>query len=257
MLRRAETALRDFVLPPWAIAGLTHLVSVMVWCMAAASSPEILKIGAWPWLEGATAAAFGTIAGLPLWWLPINLLFMPAVQGLQGAQIPAPAYLAAFCMLLLLNCGAWRQRVPLYLSSTRAAALLLPLLPAHRGFRLLDLGSGTGSLLVQLVNARPDGQYYGVEMAPLPFWISWWRARSHPSITVSWGDFWSADLSRHDVVYAYLSPAPMARLWLKASREMRPGSLFISNGFAVPGVAAMEEIVVGDLVRSTLYVWRM
>jgi hypothetical protein len=31
------------------------------------------------------------------------------------------------------------------------------------------------------------------------------------------------------VVYAFLSPAPMAALWDKVRREMRAGSLFISN----------------------------
>ena len=35
-------------------------------------------------------------------------------------------------------------------------------------------------------------------------------------LDIKWGDFWKADLARHDVVYAYLSPAVMPRLWRKA-----------------------------------------
>jgi hypothetical protein len=38
---------------------------------------------------------------------------------------------------------------------------------------------------------------------------------------------------------------------------MRPGSLFISNTFAVPEHPPQETLTVEDLHRSTLYLWRM
>jgi hypothetical protein len=70
-------------------------------------------------------------------------------------------------------------------------------------------------------------------------------------------DFMQVDLSGYDVVYAFLSPAPMPQLWAKARREMRPGSLFVSLAFAVPGVAPERVIDVSERERHTLYVWRM
>jgi SAM-dependent methyltransferase len=121
----------------------------------------------------------------------------------------------------------------------------------------MDLGCGTGTLLASLMRERPDGIYAGVELAPVPYLLSRWRALGKRGVEVRWGDFWSADLANYDVVYAYLSPAPMAKLWDKARREMRPGSLLVSNGFCIPGVAPARKIAVGDAVRSTLYVWRM
>jgi SAM-dependent methyltransferase len=166
-------------------------------------------------------------------------------------------YLGLLCAMLLVNVATWRHRVPLFLSSAKAANHLLTLLPTHAGFRFIDLGCGTGSLLARLACARPDGRFTGIELAPLPYLMSRGRARRHDALDVRWGSFWRADLSRYNVVYAYLSPAPMARLWRKARREMRPGSLFVSNGFCVPGVAPAHSISVGDRVRSTLYVWQM
>ena len=77
------------------------------------------------------------------------------------------------------------------------------------------------------------------------------------ALDVRWGDFWSTGLADYDVVYVYLSPAPMARLWEKARREMRPGSVLVSNGFCIPGVAPERTIAVGDAMDSTLFVWRM
>jgi SAM-dependent methyltransferase len=147
--------------------------------------------------------------------------------------------------------------VPLYLSSAKVTARLSALLPQHAAFRFLDLGCGTGSLLVDLAHARPDGSYHGIETAPLLLLLSRWRARKCEAVRVTWGDFWHTDLARYDIVYAYLSPVPMGRLWDKARREMRPGSLLVSNTFAVPGIAPACTLPVGDRIRSTLYVWRM
>ena len=66
-----------------------------------------------------------------------------------------------------------------------------------------------------------------------------------------------ATCRQYDVVFAYLSPVPMSDLWLKAKQEMRPGSLFISNTFAVNDQPPQECITVDDLHHSTLYLWRM
>jgi hypothetical protein len=104
---------------------------------------------------------------------------------------------------------------------------------------------------------RPDGSYQGIETAPFSILLSQWRARANAAVRVMWGDFWSADLAAYDVVYAYLSPTPMPILWKKARREMRPGSLLISNTFEIPGVAPAFTLPVSDRMNSVLYVWRM
>jgi hypothetical protein len=49
----------------------------------------------------------------------------------------------------------------------------------------------------------------------------------------------------------------MARLWEKAKAEMKPGSLFISNSFAVPGIPPHETVELNDLSHARLYIWRL
>jgi hypothetical protein len=99
--------------------------------------------------------------------------------------------------------------------------------------------------------------YHGIESAPLPWLVSRVRiaAGRHANCHAHWGSFWDADLSPYDVVFAYLSPVPMAALWEKARAEMRPGALFISNTFVVEARQADRTVTVDDLHRSTLYVW--
>ena len=257
MLARAEPARAGAGIPPWATAVLMHVASVLGCVLFSAHNPGTVAGGAWPWIEGGSAAMLGALAGLPWWWLPINLLFLPAVEAMLSAQLPAALYCAAFSALFLINVAAWRHRVPFFLSSANAARAVATLLPAATAFRFLDLGCAGGSLLARLACARPGGRFEGIELAPLSFALARWRARRNPEIDVKWGDFWSTDLACYDVVYAYLSPAAMPRLWEKARREMRPGSLFVSNGFEVPGVAATRVIALGDAMRSSLHVWQM
>jgi hypothetical protein len=257
MLARAEHARGYAGAAPWATVILAHAASMLLCVLFASHNPGLVPGGAWPWIEGGGAAVLCAIAGLPWWWLPINLTFLPAIEATLALQLPAAVYCAAFCVLFLINVAAWRHRVPLFLSSVEAARVVSTLLPAGKAFRLLDLGCAAGALLAHLARARPDGRFDGIELAPLSFALARWRARRHPPINVNWGDFWHADLARYDVVYAYLSPAAMPRLWEKARREMRPGSLLVSNGFEVPGVPASRVIPLGDSMRSMLRVWQM
>ena len=130
-------------------------------------------------------------------------------------------------------------------------------MPTDPAPRFLDIGSGLGGLLAHLARACPTGQFVGVETAPLPFVLSRARLGSCSNATVRWGDFWNTDLSEHNVVFAYLSPVPMAQLWEKVRREMRPGSMFISYRFSVPGVTPTEIHQLADLGCTQLYVWRL
>jgi hypothetical protein len=113
--------------------------------------------------------------------------------------------------------------------------------------------------LTHLAQTHPQGSYHGVEAAPLPFLWSWLRIKlgGYQQCSVHWGSLWDCDLAQYDVVFAYLSPVPMEALWSKAKQEMRPGSLFISNTFAVLDHPPQESITVEDLHRSTLFLWRM
>lgn len=211
-------------------------------------------------LSGFFAALFSWVFGLARWWIPIQLFFLPAVVWALSLDIPPTWFLAAFLALLVIYWSTFRTQVPLYLSSNKVCPALEALLPAQRQeFSFMDIGSGMGGVLVNLAKAHPDGRFYGVETAPLPFLASWLRIKmgGYRNCQIQWRSLWACDLSQYDIVFAYLSPAPMERLWQKARNEMRAGSLFISNTFAVPGQPPQDTITLDDLHGSILYIWRM
>jgi hypothetical protein len=215
------------------------------------------SFNAWIWLalQAASAAGIAAVVGLAWWWSLVCLLFLPAL--VLGLAVEfAPAW-AAFCLagLLLAYGGTQSTRVPLYLSSAAAITELGKLVCTNRPQRVLDLGCGTARVLSALSRAHPRVALEGVERAPLPFLIAWARHRlPGGSFGIHWQNLWTVDLSGYDMVYAYLSPAPMPRLWDKAKREMRRGSLLVSFEFCVPGVPP-DRIV--DAAGKKLFIWRM
>jgi len=112
-------------------------------------------------------------------------------------------------------------------------------------------------LLLSLARARADLQFQGIELAPLPALISRWRVRraNLANCRIQWGSFWRVNLRDFDMVFAFLSPVPMPELWRKARAEMRPGTLFISSSFKVPGQSAQRIIKVHDRRGTELNVW--
>lgn len=207
-------------------------------------------------LQGLAAALIALWQRAPRWWLVIHLAFAPLAVVVQGREIAPGWFLGAFFLTLLVFWRTDQSQVPLYLSNRRTTAALVALLPATAA-RVIDLGCGTGSLLRQLAAARPDCSFVGIEHAPLPWLLAKMRAWGLANMTVRRGDFWQEPLQSYGFVYAFLSPAPMPRLWRKASTEMAPGTLLVSNSFAVPDVAPNRVIEVDDRRATQLFLYRI
>lgn len=247
-------------LPPAITALLLQFAAVMLTFIALRTGGLQATPLAFALLCGTLAATLSFLLGLARWWLPIQLLFAPALVLMLSFDISSAYFLAAFLVMLAVYWSTFRSQVPLYLSSKKVWQALETQLPsAAQQFSFMDIGSGMGGVLTHLAKARPEGRYYGVETAPLPCLASWLRIRlgGYRNCQVHWGSMWDCDLAPYDVVFAYLSPVPMAELWHKVQREMRPGSLFISNTFAVPEHPPQATITLDDLHHSTLHIWRL
>ncbi len=215
-----------------------------------------------PWPQtavaiGAIATLFASLTRQPWWWRVIHALFAPMAWGVSRLEIGPGWFLLLFVLLLLVYRGALTGQVPLYLSNRPSAAALARLIADRRDLRFLDLGAGIGSVVIALARERPDAHFTGVENAPATWLVGRLRSARLRNCDWRWGNLWRSDLARHDVVYAFLSSAPMAALWAKVQKEMRPGSLFVSNSFAVPGVQASSVIEVNDARQTLLYCYQM
>lgn len=217
-----------------------------------------MQAAAMPWREtalviGAVAFLLAALTRQPPWWKAMHAAFMPLAWAVTRLGVDPGWFLLAFIVLLLIYRGAITEQVPLYLTNAATAAALADLVGGRENPRFLDLGAGIGSTLLPLARRYPSGQFTGVENAPLTWAVGWLRTWRRANLAWRWGDLWQADLGDFDVVYAFLSPAPMAALWEKACAEMKPGSRFISNSFPVPEATASRVVEIDCKPPRTLY----
>ena len=109
--------------------------------------------------------------------------------------------------------------------------------------KVAELGSGWGGLSLQIKKKGCDIEAF--EISPLPNWVS--RLRGLPAKRK---DFFEEDLSSFDTIVCYLYPGAMKKLKIKFERELKPGTLIITNTFAIPGWRAAKVFVIDDLYRT-------
>jgi hypothetical protein len=236
--------------------GGAGLVAMLLFGLAQFSKVDLLQAPLLlALLQGGLAAMIAQRQRAPRWWLTIHIAFLPLVVFVHGLDIAPGWFLSAFVLLLLVFWRTDRSRVPLYLTNTPSAEALLNILPAPP-CRVIDLGCGDGGLLSQLARQRPDCHFTGIEHAPLTWLFAALRTLRQPNLTIRYGNFWNEALDNYDVVYAFLSPAPMPRLWVKACAEMTPAALLVSNSFAVEGIAPEATVTVEDRRETRLFLFR-
>ncbi len=100
----------------------------------------------------------------------------------------------------------------------------------------IELGCGEGRLLKAA--AKRGARVIGYEINPLLWLITWLRVLPYKNAQVRLRDFWGVDLSRADVVLAFLVPRTMPRLETKIKNHMKPGSRLVSYIFELPNTKA-------------------
>jgi hypothetical protein len=219
-------------------------------------APPQFMVGLGFILQALLAAGVSFLLRLQVWWLWIAALFPLALYlGLNLGDVPAWPFAAGFALVYLFFSNTARERVPLYLSNRQTKQALCQLMRDRGANRFIDLGCGFGGVVRTVAG---DGHTAsGVETAPMAFLIAHVLSSLKRRGTILRRDLWTVDLSDVDVVYTFLSPEPMPALYKKAKAEMKPGSLLVSNSFAVEGIEPQEVWELPDRRRTQLFLYRM
>jgi len=209
--------------------------------------------------QGIFAALVTPFFRLSYWWVIIQLVAPSLLFAALAIDVPLWVFPVILIGLLAVFWNVIINRVPLYLTNQKTSAKLASLLPSQDGLKFADLGSGLGGTLREIAALKPDQQFTGYETAPLPYVMSWvlTRLQGPSNVSLYLKSFWKCDLGQYDVLYCFLSPVPMGDLYEKAAREMKPGSLFISNSFTVPGHKPDRIVTVKDGRKTQLMIWKI
>lgn len=131
---------------------------------------------------------------------------------------------------------------------------------AHKGsepFTILDLGSGTGKLALEIGRALPNARVAGLEISIVPYGLSQlrrvlWRAKN---VRFMRKDFWGYKVSSYDAVVIFINEHIRDKMAAKLAAELHEGALVISNETHLPGWTPIETHKVG-LMKVQMVVYR-
>jgi len=149
--------------------------------------------------------------------------------------------LAAFFVIFVLLAGLWLivpalHGLPPISSSRGRIRRALKMADLKEGETLYDLGAGHGNVLV--IAAKEFGaNAVGIEIGPVECLIARWNAFYNgvsSKVRIEAGNFYKADLSRADVVYAYLTTGHAIRLQKRLESQLRAGARVVTVACNIP-----------------------
>ncbi len=111
--------------------------------------------------------------------------------------------------------------------------------------KVCDFGAGDGRVMLAIANHR-QAEVWGWEIEPL-IWLKYWlklrktKAYQNGKVHYLWGDMWKPNLNRFQILVVYQLERFAPRLVKKCQREMRSGSLVITNTYPIKGLKEIKR----------------
>ena len=224
------------------------LIALLIGCLAAALSwilqefcsnyvPIALPRVFFLVIQGILAALLARHFKLAIWWQWILFIFPLAIWLALKLDLTPSVLFVGFLLFVLMYWSVFLTQVPYYPSGQGACDVVAKLIDHDKHLEIIEIGSGLGGFSIQLAKMRPNSRYTGIEIAPLPLLISLIRSKYQRSLVrFKLGNYEKVDFSRYDLVFAYLSPVAMPKLYEQCKMQMESGSILVSHEFIVPGV---------------------
>ena len=119
---------------------------------------------------------------------------------------------------------------------------MIKLLKLKKGDKMVDLGSGDGRIVIAFAKLGVDS--YGYEINPVL--VAWSRFKIRQLgleklAHIYFSDYWQQNFSKFKAVTLFTSPLVVGRVGRKMKRELKSGSMLVSNSFKFPGMKHVKE----------------
>jgi hypothetical protein len=178
----------------------------------------------------------------------------------QILLIDALIVLIAIVTLLIAITAAWGifLRVPSVPTPMNIVHAMSDLADLSGHETVMDLGAGDGRLLIAAKKKYPGIRAIGCELNSPVWMLGIIRALIlRAKIELHLRSLLKEDLTQADVVFLYLFPELMQRLYQKFEHELKPRTLIISYMFRLPGREPIgTKEVRGYWGKATVYVYQ-
>jgi ribosomal protein L11 methylase PrmA len=145
-----------------------------------------------------------------------------------------------------------------YVGTPRSIAReMLKVAEIKRGDKVMDIGSGSGTILLVAITEFGASKAIGYEINPFLVWITRlraWMAGVASKIEVKRVNFYKAEIEQVDVITTYLLDSAMKKLYPKLKSSLDPDTRLVSRGFEFDQVKPVKEMA-GS--KSKLFLYRL
>lgn len=123
---------------------------------------------------------------------------------------------------------------------------ILKIAGIKKGFIFYELGSGDGRVVLEA--ARMGANSFGIEQSWIRILYSRWKAcrQNLPNAKFIHGDIFKQNLSNADLVFIFLLPKGVEKLELKLKKELKKGSVVITQTFHFKNWKPYKKILISD-----------
>lgn len=174
--------------------------------------------------------------------------------------LPVTILIIALLIVLSIVLRSWKNGIPPMPTSAPVQRKVVEELKRLSGpiTRVVEAGSGWGTLANQIARLFPDWRIVGIENSPIPLAISWLIAHlsSLRNINYIRGNLYDYAYEHADVVVCYLYPGAMTRLDPIFRERLVSGAVVISICFALPGWSPERVVTCWDMYRTKIYIYK-
>lgn len=126
-----------------------------------------------------------------------------------------------------------------------------------RNMKIVDLGCGSGSLLLPLARKFPECSFYGYEWDVLPYYLAKVKSRNFKNLTIYKKDFMKENLSDFDLILCNVGTGLETDLGNKLNSEINTGAVVLSEIFKL-GALKQKQIVSSSIcgVKCSIFLYK-
>ena len=162
------------------------------------------------------------------------------------AQLAFFGFLIIFLIYFSSSIFVWPPSIP---TDKKARREIVGVIKSRYGattnFKIVDLGSGYGHLLVDLAKNFKHAEIIGVELLWLPYLFSKISAKRFKNIRITKQNLYDHDLSSYNAVIFFLRKDHLVDKKIRA--EMKAGAIIISNNYPLKTFEPLEVKEISDI----------
>ena len=168
-------------------------------------------------------------------------------------------FVSFFLLVILVNIFfLFKTGVPYVTSGKEGYTEMFDKAVSVSGVTVYDLGCGNGEFLFEAAS-RGAKKCVGYELSFFPFLSGFVRSifQGGGKVSIYWRDFMKADLSQANVIYLYLIPRAINKVYDKIMQEVSSGTIIITKGSQLPNHEPDDKIVTDKSSGYGLYIYKI